>query len=207
MTPLQPVDQILPKTRSLPALKSAAANCRGCPLYARATQTVFGAGSSQASLLILGEQPGDTEDRLGKPFVGPAGRLLDELLGEAGISRHEVYVTNSVKHFKWTPRGKRRLHARPSSRDLLACRPWFEAELAAVCPRLVVCLGATAAQQFPGQGFRVTRSGDRFTRVDGQTVLPTLHPSAILRAESDRRAILRSTLLKHLTSAVEWLRR
>jgi len=154
----------LPAGRSLAALKRAAAVCEGCALYRRATQTVFGEGRGSASLMLIGEQPGDAEDLAGRPFVGPAGRLLDELLAAAGIRRQDVYVTNAVKHFKWTERGKRRLHAKPSSREIAACRPWLDAELKQVGPQLIVCLGATAAQQLLGASFRVTRDRGKLHR-------------------------------------------
>ncbi len=151
-SPAQP-----PATSSLKKMEEAAAACRACHLYKRATQTVFGEGPKEATFMLLGEQPGDQEDLAGKPFVGPAGKLLDRALVEAGIDRDEVYVTNTVKHFKWEPRGKRRLHQKPNSRDIAACRPWFEAELALVKPKLLICLGSTAAQAILGSGFRVTR--------------------------------------------------
>src|SRR5213593_3093990 len=131
----------LPEKHDLTSLREAATHCEGCPLYANATQTVFGAGPARAEVMMVGEQPGDVEDRQGKPFVGPAGRLLDQMLEEAGIPRQHVYVTNAVKHFKWTPRGKRRLHGKPNSRELAACRPWLEAELRAIKPEKIVCLG------------------------------------------------------------------
>src|ERR1700712_3464889 len=139
------------------ALRAEAAGCRDCPLYKDATQVVFGEGPARAKLMLLGEQPGDREDRAGHPFVGPAGALLDAVLEEAGIDRGEVYVTNTVKHFKWEPRGKRRIHKKPNSREIAACRPWLEAELRVVGPGLLVCLGATAAQALFGPTFRVTR--------------------------------------------------
>lgn len=169
-------------TGSLPRLREAAAGCHGCPLYSLGTQTVFGEGPETARLMMIGEQPGDQEDLAGHPFVGPAGKLLDASLEEAGIDRDLVYVTNAVKHFKWEPRGKRRLHKKPSSREVKACAPWLEAEMTAVKPRLVVPMGATAAQALLGPGFRVTQSrGEILPFRDGAEVMATLHPSALLR--------------------------
>jgi uracil-DNA glycosylase family protein len=176
----------LPPDHSLPALRSAAEGCRGCGLYERATQTVFGAGSSEALIMLIGEQPGDKEDLAGEPFVGPAGKLLDSALQEAGIDRRSVYVTNAVKHFKWRPAGKRRLHEKPDQAEITACRPWLEAEIAEVQPRIVVCLGATAAQALIGREFRVTRDRGRFYESDlGPLLTATVHPSSILRAADD----------------------
>src|SRR6476469_2381945 len=146
----------VPETNSLAKVAAAAKECTACPLYKKATQTVFGEGPKHATMLMIGEQPGDYEDVAGKPFVGPAGKILDRALEEAGINRDEVYVTNTVKHFKWEPRGKRRIHQKPSSREVAACRPWLEAELAAVRPEVVVALGATAAKALFGAQFRVT---------------------------------------------------
>src|SRR5689334_13913302 len=154
----------VPATTSLSKLGAAAADCRGCGLYARATQTVFGEGPARADVMLIGEQPGDQEDLQGHPFVGPAGKLLDRALGEAGIDRRRVYVTNAVKHFKWLPRGKRRLHSKPSALEVKACQPWLAAELRAVRPAIVVCLGATAAQALLGRGFRVTAQRGRVLR-------------------------------------------
>src|SRR3982074_3323528 len=146
-----------PQTTSWSALREAARECTACHLYKRSTQTVFGEGPKNAPMMLVGEQPGDYEDVAGKPFVGPAGKIMDRALEEAGIDRKEVYVTNAVKHFKWEPRGKRRIHQKPSSRDIAACRPWLEAELRAVKPEVLVCLGATAAQTVFGPQFRVTK--------------------------------------------------
>ncbi|PYL32315.1 MAG: uracil-DNA glycosylase, partial [Verrucomicrobia bacterium] len=146
-----------PDTSSLVALRDAARECKACHLYKRATQTVFGEGPKDAAIMLVGEQPGDYEDQEGNPFVGPAGKIMDQALEEAGIDRKEVYVTNAVKHFKWEPRGKRRIHQKPNSREIAACRPWLEAELRLVKPKLLVCLGATAAQTVFGPSFRVTR--------------------------------------------------
>src|SRR6476620_10446528 len=147
----------VPETNSLAKVAAAAKECTACPLYKKATQTVFGEGPKHATMLMIGEQPGDYEDVAGKPFVGPAGKILDRALEEAGIDRREVYVTNTVKHFKWEPRGKRRIHKKPNSREIAACRPWLEAELRVVRPGLLVCMGATAAQAVFGPSFRVTR--------------------------------------------------
>ncbi len=178
----------LPDKPSLPRLRKAAAGCRGCDLWQRGTQTVFGEGREHAPLLLVGEQPGDQEDREGRPFVGPAGRLLDKALAEAGIDRSATYVTNAVKHFKWVPRGKRRIHSKPSSYEIRACTPWLEAEIAEVAPALVVCLGATAAQALMGSSFRVTKSRGQVLRTaSGIAVLATVHPSAILRGPPQAR--------------------
>jgi DNA polymerase len=171
-----------PNTSSLTTLKSAAKNCTACHLYKHATQTVFGEGTKGAKLMLLGEQPGDQEDLAGKPFVGPAGKILDRALEEAGIDRDEVYVTNTVKHFKWEPRGKRRIHKKPNSREIAACRPWLEAELRVVRPGLLVCLGATAAQAIFGPAFRVTRDRGKVLKSEvAPKVLATVHPSSLLR--------------------------
>jgi len=176
--------EFLPHRRNLPSLRKAAETCRGCPLYANATQTVFGEGPNTARAVFVGEQPGDVEDRAGRPFVGPAGRLFDELLDAAGIDRRQIYVTNAVKHFKWKPQGKRRLHAKPSSREIFACRPWLQAELEAIEPELLICLGATAAQSLLGRGFKLTqRRGEPFASDWAAWTLATYHPSAVLRAK------------------------
>jgi uracil-DNA glycosylase len=171
-----------PNTSSLAALKSAAKTCTACHLHKHATQTVFGEGTKGAKLMLLGEQPGDQEDLAGKPFVGPAGKILDRALEEAGIDRREVYVTNTVKHFKWEPRGKRRIHKKPNSREIAACRPWLEAELRVVRPGLLVCLGATAAQAVLGPAFRVTRERGKILASEiAPQVVATVHPSSLLR--------------------------
>jgi DNA polymerase len=173
----------VPKTTSLKALSAASHECRGCDLYKAATQVVFGAGPKGARVMFVGEQPGDQEDRQGEPFVGPAGALLDKALAEAGIPRDRVYVTNAVKHFKWEPRGKRRIHKKPRASEVKACRPWLEAELRAVKPTVVVCLGATAAQSMLGAGFRLMQQrGQVVSGVGGERVVATIHPSAVLRA-------------------------
>jgi DNA polymerase len=176
----------LPDRLSLTSLREAAAGCTACPLHMTGTQTVFGEGGAGSRVLFVGEQPGDKEDLEGRPFVGPAGRLFDEALEEAGIDRSAAYVTNAVKHFKWQPRGKRRIHQKPNAAELAACRPWFDAELEVVKPEALVCLGATAAQALLGRSFRVTR--DRGTLLDTElapVTVATVHPSSILRAPDD----------------------
>ena len=176
----------LPSTTTLPALREAVQGCRGCDLYRNATQAVFGEGARHAEVLFVGEQPGDKEDLAGKPFVGPAGQLLDRALEEAGIDRTQTYVTNAVKHFKWQPRGKRRIHQKPSWSETVACRPWLEAELEAVQPRVVVCLGATAAQSLLGHDFRVTQHrGELLESGLAEHVTATVHPSSILRQQDE----------------------
>jgi uracil-DNA glycosylase family protein len=171
---------------NLPTLRAAAEHCRACPLWRRATQTVFGAGRAHAALLLVGEQPGDQEDRQGLPFVGPAGRLLSEALEAAGIDQSEIYLTNAVKHFKWIPaegRGKRRIHQKPSGNEVRACRPWLLAEIEAVAPEVIVCLGATAARSLLGNAFRVTQQrGQAVASPFAARVVATVHPSSILRA-------------------------
>jgi uracil-DNA glycosylase len=172
----------IPKRPSLAALRKAAAGCRACPLWETGTQTVFGEGAAKAKAMFVGEQPGDQEDRQGRPFVGPAGRVLDEALELAGIDRDSIYVTNAVKHFKWEARGKRRIHAKPSWSEQMACRPWLEAEIAVVRPHVLVCLGATAAQSLLGKQFRVTKERGRWLESElADRVTATIHPSAILR--------------------------
>ena len=171
-----------PETSSLTVLKKASKSCTACHLYKHATQTVFGEGPKGATLMLLGEQPGDQEDLAGKPFVGPAGKILARALEEAGINRDEVYVTNTVKHFKWEPRGKRRIHKKPNSREIAACPPWLEAELRVVRPGLLVCLGATAAQSILGPTFRVTRDRGKVLESElAPKVVATVHPSSLLR--------------------------
>jgi uracil-DNA glycosylase family protein len=171
-----------PDTFSLTEVREAASECTACHLYKRATQTVFGEGPKSASIVLVGEQPGDYEDVAGKPFVGPAGKIMDQALQEAGIDRKEVYVTNAVKHFKWEPRGKRRIHQKPNSREIAACRPWLETELRLVKPKLVVSLGATAGQAIFGPSFRVTRErGKVLSSKLAPRVLATVHPSSLLR--------------------------
>jgi uracil-DNA glycosylase len=172
----------VPDHPTLPKLKDAAAGCRGCDLYKRGTQTVFGEGSRDASVMFVGEQPGDKEDLQGKPFVGPAGAILNRALEAAGIDRTKVYVTNAVKHFKWEPRGKRRIHKKPNQLEITACRPWLDAEIEVLRPQVTVALGATAAQALLGRNFKVTqRRGELIETKDG-LVMATVHPSSLLRA-------------------------
>ena len=177
---------LIPAHPSLQTLREAGAGCQACPLWERGTQTVFGEGSAHAEVMLLGEQPGDREDVEGHPFVGPAGRILNEGLEAAGIDRGLVYVTNVVKHFKWIPKGKRRIHQRPNQSEIRACRPWLEAEVSLVGPRLIVCMGATAAQALLGSGFKVTkRRGELVPSPLGPDAVATVHPSSILRAPDD----------------------
>jgi uracil-DNA glycosylase len=180
--------EFLPEELTLPALREAAAGCRGCHLWQVGTQTVFGEGDAGANALFVGEQPGDQEDRTGKPFVGPAGRVFDEALEAVGIDRSSVYVTNAVKHFKWQARGKRRIHQKPNWTEMTACRPWLEAELEVVKPRVLVLLGATAAQTLLGREFRVTQHRGELLESDlAEAVTATVHPSSILRGEPEDR--------------------
>src|SRR3954447_15194548 len=182
---------LVPERPSLKKLKEAAAGCTACPLHETGTQTVFGEGSTKARVVFVGEQPGDQEDLQGKPFVGPAGKLLDKALEDAGIDRSQVYVTNVVKHFKWQARGKRRIHQKPTWSEIAACRPWLEAELDVIEPRVLVCLGATAAQALLGRDFRVSRQrGELVESPLAPKAIATVHPSSILRAE-DREAQFR----------------
>ncbi len=177
---------LIPSRPTLTKLREIAAGCTACELYKRGTHTVFGEGARRARVMFVGEQPGHEEDLAGRPFVGPAGRLLDRALVEAGIDRSTVYVTNVVKHFKWEPRGKRRIHAKPNASEIAACRPWLEAELAVVEPSVVVCLGATAAQALLGRQFRVSAERGRWVKSPlAPYVLATVHPSSILRAPDD----------------------
>jgi DNA polymerase len=181
-----PVPDLIPDRPTLKTVREAAADCRACDLYKRGTQTVFGEGPRRAEVMMVGEQPGDAEDLAGHPFVGPAGKLLDRALVEAGIDRRRVYVTNVVKHFKWEPRGKRRIHAKPNSAEITACRPWLETEIALVKPRILVCLGATAAQALLGRAFKVSQQRGRLVASDlAPLVAATVHPSSILRARGD----------------------
>jgi uracil-DNA glycosylase len=184
--PRRSAAEFLPAKRTLSALLEASKDCRGCDLYARATQTVFGEGPTRADIMLIGEQPGDREDREGHPFVGPAGTLLDRALEAAGIDRTKVYVTNAVKHFKFEPRGKRRIHKKPNVEEIRACSPWLGAELDAVKPRVVVCLGATAAQAVIGRTFKVTQHRGEFVETPLEAlVTATVHPSSILRSPDD----------------------
>jgi uracil-DNA glycosylase len=197
----------VPKERNLDALRRAAAGCTACDLWEKGTQTVFGEGSPDAEIMLVGEQPGDQEDRQGKPFVGPAGRVLDEALEAAGIDRSKVYVTNAVKHFKWKPQGKRRIHQKPNAEEIAACGPWLEAELEAVQPRILICLGATAAQALLGRSFRVTQQ--RGTLVESPLapmVMATVHPSSILRARGDEsRRVEMKRFVEDLRAAADAL--
>jgi len=183
---LETAAPLIPPHPTLPKLRAEAAGCRACDLWERGTQTVFGEGRRTARILLVGEQPGDREDLEGRPFVGPAGLLLDRALEEAGIARADAYVTNAVKHFKWEPRGKKRIHQKPNAVEIAACRPWLEAELAVVKPHVLVCLGATAAQALLGKSFRVTKSRGVFVASPlAPRVLATVHPSSILRAPDE----------------------
>jgi uracil-DNA glycosylase len=176
----------IPPRPTLPLLREIAEGCQACDLYKTGTQTVFGEGRRSARAVFVGEQPGDSEDKTGRPFVGPAGKLLDKALEAAGIDRDLVYVTNVVKHFKWTARGKRRLHEKPNAREIAACRPWLDAEIAILHPRIVVCLGATAAQALLGKSFKVTRMrGEILTAEFAPAVMATVHPSSLLRAPDE----------------------
>jgi DNA polymerase len=180
----------IPAKKTLPILREAVQSCRGCELYRHATQAVFGEGPETACIVFVGEQPGDEEDRMGRPFVGPAGRLFDRALEEAGIDRSVVYITNAVKHFKFEERGKRRLHKKPSGSEIKACRPWLEAELAAIQPEIMVCLGATAALSVFGPDYRVTKERGQFVKhAWAPQSTSTIHPSAILRAPHEQRDI------------------
>jgi len=179
-------EDFFPKRKSLKAFRDAAADCKGCELWKRGTQTVFGEGARRAEVLFVGEQPGNQEDLSGKPFVGPAGRLLNDALDEAGIDRSLTYVTNVVKHFKWEPRGKRRIHKKPNAGEIAACRPWLEAEIGLIKPKVIVCLGATAAQALLGPKFRVSKQRGQFIESTlAPYILATVHPSSILRAPDD----------------------
>ncbi|MGC2612889.1 MAG: UdgX family uracil-DNA binding protein [Terracidiphilus sp.] len=185
--------RFIPEQRTLPVLAAAVQKCKGCDLYRNATQAVFGeidsrngAARPKIAIMMIGEQPGDQEDKQGRPFVGPAGKLLDKALEQAEIDRGEVYVTNAVKHFKWEPRGKLRIHKKPSMKEVTACRPWLDAELETVRPKLIVALGATAAQGLLGSSFRITQAHGKVQEPPGlPPIIATLHPSAILRAQTD----------------------
>jgi len=201
--PARSAADFLPARKTLTTLRRAAAGCQGCELYRHATQTVFGEGRLGAKLLLVGEQPGDREDIEGHPFVGPAGRLLDQALEAAEIDRDDVYVTNAVKHFKWTARGKRRLHAKPGSREIAACRPWLSAEVEAIHPQGIICLGATAAQSLLGRTFRITKQrGQILESPLANWIMATYHPSAVLRApDEERRHEMRDELIDDLRVA------
>jgi uracil-DNA glycosylase len=184
----KPVHDLIPERPTLDSVARAATECKACDLYKTGTRTVFGEGPAKAEVMLVGEQPGDAEDREGRPFVGPAGKLLDRALEEAGIDRDRVYVTNVVKHFKWEPRGKRRIHAKPNAGEIAACRPWLETEISLVRPRVLVCLGATAAQALIGKSFKVSRQRGEFVESSlAPRVMATIHPSSILRAPDDEQ--------------------
>ena len=197
---------LVPAEPSLPKLRSAAERCTACELYKTGTQTVFGEGARSAEVMLVGEQPGDQEDTAGKPFVGPAGKLLDQALEDAAIDRTQVYVTNVVKHFKWVARGKRRIHQKPRAEEIKACAPWLEAEMDVVDPEVLVCLGATAVQAVIGSKAKVMKDHGRFLESRlGRTAMPTLHPSAILRAEDEDREDAMAMLVGDLAAAQERL--
>jgi uracil-DNA glycosylase len=195
----------VPEHAGIDELKRAAEDCRGCELWKPATQVVFSAGNPRAPLALVGEQPGDVEDRKGIPFVGPAGRLLQDALVEAGVPKKDVYITNAVKHFRFTERGKRRIHATPQVTHIKACRPWLEAELTLVDPKLIVCLGAIAARSLLGTTFRVTQQRGQVmelaTPIGVRRVLPTVHPSAVLRASGEDRGAAFAGLVADLRTA------
>jgi uracil-DNA glycosylase len=200
-------EPFLPRVLTIPALHVAAKRCEGCPLYQRATQTVFGEGPENARIMMIGEQPGDQEDRQGRPFVGSAGKLLDRALGDAGVDRSEVYVTNAVKHFKWVERGKRRIHQKPNAAEIQACRPWLEAEISVTKPDLIVCLGATAAQALMGKAFRVTADRGKFFDTPWGSLTATVHPSSLLRIkEEDERRSEYQRFVQDLESVARKLR-
>lgn len=199
----------VPATTDLKKLTEAARRCEGCDLFRNATQTVFGEGPRRARVILVGEQPGNEEDQQGRPFVGPAGRLLNRALEEAGVDRTELYVTNAVKHFKFEPRGKRRIHKKPSAGEIAACRPWLMAETAALHADLIVCLGATAARSVLGREVRVTAERGKFLEnAWAKTSLVTVHPSALLRApDEERRKIEWELFVEDLRKIQEWLER
>ena len=198
-----PALELVAEGASLDVLRAAAEDCTACELYREATQVVFGSGAATASIMMVGEQPGDAEDLEGEPFVGPAGSVLEETMAEAGIAPEDVYLTNAVKHFRWKPKGKRRLHQTPSTRHVRACLPWLEAELAEVSPEVIVCLGATASQALLGRAFRVTKDHGKPMRWGDHQVIATIHPSAVLRArEPEERERLRTLLIDDLRVAL-----
>jgi uracil-DNA glycosylase len=206
--PARSAADFLPPRVTLRTLAAAARDCRGCDLYRNATQTVFGEGAPDAEVMLVGEQPGDREDREGRPFVGPAGRLLDEAIAEAGIDRADVYLTNVVKHFKFEPRGKRRIHRKPDLREQAACRPWLEAELEQIHPTALVLLGATAAQALLGKDFRVTKARGTWVQAPyAPLVTATVHPSSILRAPDDTREAERTLFVRDLVKVAAELER
>jgi uracil-DNA glycosylase family protein len=198
--------ELIPPRIGVDELRARAAKCTACPLYKDATQTVFGEGPPSAEMMLVGETPGDQEDLTGRPFVGPAGKLLDRCLEEAGIERTKTYVTNVVKHFKWTPRGRRRMHSKPNAMEIRACRPWIDAEIAAVKPHVLVCLGATAARALLGATFRVTQSRGQLVPSNlAPRVMATVHPSSILRADDDVRDQETARLVADLKKAAKLL--
>lgn len=195
-------EALIPGRPTLPKLRAAAAHCRACPLWENATQTVFGVGLKRSRLILIGEQPGDREDREGKPFVGPAGRILDQALEEAGIERGDAYVTNVVKHFKWKPKGKRRIHQAPRAEEIRACAPWLEAEMDVIDAEVLVCLGATAVKAIIGPKHRVMRDHGKVVESKlGRPAIATLHPSAILRADDEDRGDAMAMLVGDLEAA------
>jgi uracil-DNA glycosylase len=200
-----PAIEFLPEVRSLPALRQAVQGCRGCSLYQHPIQAVFGEGGADSHLMLVGEQPGDMEDRAGRPFVGPAGRLLDDVLDAVGIPRQDVYVTNAVKHFKFKKRGKRRIHDKPTHYEMRACRPWLEAEIAAVRPQVLVLLGATAAQSLLGREFRVTQHrGEAMTSPLARWTFATVHPASLLRIpDSEQRRVARAQFVDEFAYIAE----
>ncbi len=206
--PLEWLERVRRRAVPLSRLRAAAALCRACPLWRRGTQTVFGEGSRSARIVLVGEQPGDKEDLAGRPFVGPAGKLLDRALDAARIARDDVYVTNVVKHFKWTPRGKRRIHQKPTANEVRACRPWLDAELALLRPDALVCLGATAAQALLGRAFRVSEQRGAWVASDlAPHVMATLHPAALLRrVEAEQREAEYALFVQDLTKVSRILR-
>jgi uracil-DNA glycosylase len=199
---------LIPASPTLPQLREIAAGCQACDLWRKGTQTVFGQGKSKAEVMFVGEQPGNDEDLAGEPFVGPAGKLLDKALEEAGIDRGIAYVTNVVKHFKWEPRGKRRIHAKPNAQEITACLPWLQAEIRLVKPELVVCLGATAAQALFGRSFRVTQQrGVLLDAPFAKKAMATVHPSSILRApDEEARRLETLRFIADLRNAAEYLK-
>jgi len=198
--PTRSAAELIPDRPTVDKVRAAAKDCQACDLWLRGTQTVFGEGAKKADLMLVGEQPGNDEDLSGHPFVGPAGKLLDRALVDAGIDRSAVYVTNVVKHFKWEPRGKRRIHKKPNAAEIAACRPWLDTEIALVKPRAIVCLGATAAQALLGKDFRVTQSRGRPMPSDwARVVVATVHPSSILRApDPEAREAQREAFIEDL---------
>lgn len=199
--------EFVPPAATLASLTKAAVTCQGCDLYKRATQTVFGEGPANAEIMLVGEQPGDQEDRAGHPFVGPAGQILDRALVEVGLRREDIYITNAVKHFKWLPLGKRRKHQKPFTREVEACRPWLEAELQVVSPKMIVCLGSTAAHAMFGRPVRILQERGAIVETpDGLTALVTVHPSSILRApEPEQQEEEYARFVKDLALIRPWL--